>query len=259
MTSLQGRRILLTGGGSGIGQAVTVAYVRAGAQVLVVERSADHARTLVERTDGMVEVIVADATDPDVLDEAAARCVGDGGLDHLTCCVGVFDNYTSLRQLGSADLEKAWDELYRTNVLGTLQAVRAAAPALRAARGSVTLTISESAFVPSGGGVLYGSSKWALRGAVEHLAVDLAPLVRVNGVAPGGTSGTKFGGLRSLGQQQTADVVDGRDERIAAGTLIGRASTPEDHVGAYLYLADPVASAVVTGTVLRTDGGRRAS
>lgn len=258
MTSLEGRRILLTGGGSGIGQAVTIAYLHAGAQVVVVERSADHARSLEERTGGAVDVIVADATDPAVLDEAVARCLSHGGLDHLTCCVGVFDYYSSLRELDPDDLEKAWDELYRINVLGTFQAVRAAIPALQASRGSVTLTISESAFLPIGGGVLYGSSKWALRGAVEHLAADLAPLVRVNGVAPGGTSGTSFGGLRSLDQRHTADMVQGRDDRIAAGTLIGRAAAPEDHTGAYLYLADPVASAVVTGTVLRTDGGRRA-
>ena len=84
----------------------------------------------------------------------------------------------------------------------------------------MTLTLSESAFHPVGGGVLYGSSKWALRGVLSHLAVDLAPDIRVNAVAPGGPTGTRFGGLAALDQTQTADRVDGRDERIASGTLL---------------------------------------
>src|SRR5690606_30391878 len=105
---------------------------------------------------------------------------------------------------------------------------------------------------PEGGGVLYGSSKWALRGVVSHLARDLAPEVRVNAVAPGGTSATKLGGLTALGQDMTADRVAGRDERIRAG------NPPQavTHAGAYVYLADPVAARIVTGVVVNTDGGR---
>ncbi|MEV8607286.1 SDR family oxidoreductase [Amycolatopsis sp. NPDC051373] len=136
-------------------------------------------------------------------------------------------------------------------------AVNAAWPALRDARGSVTLTLSKSAFHPVGGGVLYGSSKWALRGVVQHLSVDLAPAVRVNGVAPGGTSGTRFSGLTALGgAESTVERRAGRSERIAAGTLLKTTAAPEDHAGAFVYLADPVAARVVTGVVINTDGGR---
>lgn len=87
--------------------------------------------------------------------------------------------------------------------------------------------------------------------------MELAPEVRVNGVAPGGTTATRFGGLTTLGQTQTADQVEGRDDRIAAGTLLGVVPRPEDHAGAYLYLADPHTSRVTTGIVINTDGGRR--
>ena len=127
---------------------------------------------------------------------------------------------------------------------------------MRDTRGSITLTLSESAFRPAGGGVLYGSSKWALRGAVTHLAVDLAPYVRVNGVAPGGTTGTGFSGLAALGEG-TRSVADsaGRDARIAAGTLLGVTPTPEDHAEAFVHLADPVAGRVLTGQIINTDGG----
>lgn len=254
---LAGQRILLTGGGSGIGRAVASAYVAHGATVTVLERSPDNAKALADEAGPGLRVMVGDAADPQVLASAVAETAGREGLDNLTCCVGVFDCYASLRTLTPAELEAAADEVWRTNVLSTLVAVQAALPALQRARGSVTLTLSESAFHPVGGGVLYGSSKWALRGVVSHLSADLAPEVRVNAVAPGGTTGTRFGGLRSLDQEQTADTVEGRDERIAAGTLLEVTPRPEDHAGAYVYLADRLDARVTTGVVINTDGGRR--
>ncbi|MGI5490391.1 SDR family NAD(P)-dependent oxidoreductase [Microtetraspora malaysiensis] len=255
---LAGASILVTGGGSGIGRAVTHAYVAEGARVTVLERSPEYAAELRADLGEAVSVVVGDAADPDAVEHAvtaAARPHG-GGLDHLTCCVGIFDYYTSLKDLTASDLTSAAEEIWRVNVLSTLLAVNRAYDALRAARGSVTLTLSGSAFYPEGGGFLYGSSKWALRGAVAHLAKDLAPEVRVNAVAPGGTGGTKLGGLQALAQDMTADRVPGRDERIQAGTVLRVTPLPEDHTAAYVYLADPVGARIVTGVVINTDGGR---
>lgn len=254
---LDGQHILLTGGGSGIGRAVAMSYVEHGAAVTVLERSPETAQALADTSGPALNVVVGDALDHDVLADAVKHATGGAGLDNLTCCVGVFDYYASLRTLSAQELSSAAEEIYRVNVLGTLTAIQAALPDLQRAHGSVTLTLSESAFHPVGGGVLYGSSKWALRGVVSHLAKDLAPEVRVNAVAPGGTTGTRFGGLARLGQTQTADQVEGRDERIAAGTLLGIASQPEDHAGAYVYLADRAAARVATGVVINSDGGRK--
>lgn len=254
---LADNHILLTGGGSGIGRAAAEAYLAQGASVTVVERSAEHARELAAGSPEL-QIEVGDATDPEVLGRAVERARGPAGLDNLTCCVGVFDQYAGLASMTVTELTQAAHEIHRTNVTSALVAIRVALADLRAARGSVTLTLSESAFHPVGGGVLYGSSKWALRGAVTHLAAELAPDVRVNGVAPGGTTATRFGGLTTLGQTQTADQVEGRDDRILAGTLLGVVPRPEDHAGAYLYLADRHVSRVTTGIVINTDGGRRA-
>lgn len=253
---LAGQYILVTGGGSGIGRAAALAYAEEGATVTVLERSDDNARQLRQVGAG-IDVLVGDGTDHEMLSDAVDRACGPEGLDNLTCCVGVFDYYANLRSLTSAQLVSAADEIYRVNVVSALLAVQAGMPELRNARGSVTLTLSESAFHPVGGGVLYGSSKWALRGIVAHLAADLAPEIRVNGVSPGGTTGTRFGGLSTLGQEQTADRVDGRDARIAAMTLLGTTPRPEDHAGAYVYLADRSAARVTTGVVINTDAGRR--
>lgn len=258
MTRLAGRRTLVLGGGSGIGRAVTLAYLEAGARVTVVERDEANARALTADAGAgdRLQVVVGDATAADTVRRAVSVAGDAGELDHLTCCVGVFDHYASLRELDEVQWEAAAEEIWRINVLGTLRAVHAAWPSLRAARGSVTLTLSESAFRPVGGGVLYGSSKWALRGVVAHLAADLAPDVRVNGVAPGGTTDTRFAGLAALGEA-TRTVADstGRGARIAAGTLLGRAPLAADHAPTYVHLADPVAARVVTGQVLLTDGG----
>jgi NAD(P)-dependent dehydrogenase (short-subunit alcohol dehydrogenase family) len=254
---LDGQHILLTGGGSGIGRAVALSYVDHGARVTVLERSPESGRALGDSTGRALDVVVGDALDPEVLADAVTNAAGDAGLDNLTCCVGVFDYYASLRSLSAQDLASAAEEIYRVNVVGTLTAIQAALPDLQRSHGSVTLTLSESAFHPVGGGVLYGSSKWALRGVVSHLAKDLAPEVRVNAVAPGGTTGTRFGGLSTLGQTQTVVEVEGREERIAAGTLLGVAPRPADHAGAYVYLADRAAARVTTGVVINSDGGRK--
>lgn len=257
-TSLAGMHILVTGGGSGIVRAAAERYDREGAVVTVLNRSAEGAAVVREASGGRIRAIAGDATDPETLRAAIAEAVdGNGRLHHLTSGVGVFDNYSRVSDLSVDELTDAADEVWRVNVRASLLAANLAAAALRAAGGSITLTLSESAFSAIGGGVLYGSSKWALRGVVDHLAAELAPEIRVNGVAPGGTGGTRFGGLSSLGQTTTADKVVGRDERIAAGTLLGITAMPEDHSGAYRFLADPVDARVVTGIVIRTDGGRR--
>lgn len=256
--SLSGLHILVTGGGSGIARAAAERYHREGAVVTVLNRSPEGAAAVREASGGAIRTISGDATDPGVLRDAIAAAQDEEGrLHHLTCGVGVFDNYARISGLTPEELLTAAEESWRINVRSTLLAANLAAPALRKARGSITLTLSESAFNAIGGGVLYGSSKWALRGIVDHLAAELAPEIRVNGVAPGGTGGTRFGGLSALGQTLTADRVDGRDERIAEHSLLGITARPEDHSGAYRFLADPVDARVVTGVVIRSDGGRR--
>jgi 2,3-dihydroxy-2,3-dihydrophenylpropionate dehydrogenase len=256
--SLAGLHILVTGGGSGIARAAAERYNHEGAIVTVLNRSATGADAVREASGGRIRAMVGDATDPAILRAAVMAAADENGkLHNLTCGVGAFDNYSRISDLSPSDLMDAAEEIWRINVRATLLAANIAVPALREACGSITLTLSESAFNAIGGGVLYGSSKWALRGIVDHLAAELAPVIRVNGVAPGGTGGTKFGGLSSLGQTVTADKVDGRDERIAAGTLLGITAMPEDHSGAYRFLADPVDARVVTGVIIRTDSGRR--
>jgi NAD(P)-dependent dehydrogenase (short-subunit alcohol dehydrogenase family) len=244
---LAGRRALVTGGCSGIGLAVARAYRADGAIVTLLDRSPPDGLA------GEFCVLAGDTTKPGDVARAVARAAGpDGRLDLLTTCAGVFDYYTQVTTMAAEELQASFNELFGINVLGTLLAIRAAAAALRLAHGAVTVTLSTAAYHGGGGGPLYAGSKAALRGLVRHLAAELAPEVRVNGVAPGGTGGTRLGGLASLGQGQTADQVQGRDERIRSGTLLGVLPLPQDHAAAYTFLA---AAGVVTGTVVTSDGG----
>jgi NAD(P)-dependent dehydrogenase (short-subunit alcohol dehydrogenase family) len=128
-------------------------------------------------------------------------------------------------------------------------------PELRKTRGSLTLTLSSSSFYPGRGGPLYVASKFALRGLVTALAHEVAPDVRVNGVAPGGTLETDLRGASALGQsEERLDDRPGRREQLEARTPLHIAMTPAHHAGAFVFLASD-ASAGITGEIIRSDGG----
>lgn len=252
---LDGQVALVLGGGSGIGAGVASAFVAEGARVGVLDRH-DGAERIATELGERALGLRGDAT---VAAECAAAVeaveAAFGQLDTLVCCAGIFDFYARLAEMSDADLDAAFDEIFRTNVKSCLVGVRATLGSLQATGGSAILTVSSSAYRAAGGGVLYGASKWAVRGLVAHLANELAPDVRVNGVAPGGTGGTRLSGLTTLGQRQRADTVTGRDERIRDGTALGVLPGPADHASAYVYLASRRAARVVTGAVINSDGG----
>jgi NAD(P)-dependent dehydrogenase (short-subunit alcohol dehydrogenase family) len=251
---LDGSRALVAGGGSGIGRAVLDAFAAEGAQVAALERDPAKCEILAADLPGCV-VTQGDATvmaDTGAAVAAARRAYG--GLDVLVNCVGIFDFYRGLADLGD-ELDEAFDEMFRVNVKSQLVSVQAALAELRRSRGCVVLTVSTSGFYPGRGGVLYVASKFAVRGCVVALAHELAPDVRVNGVAPGGTMGTDLAGPASMGLAgQRLSSAASREEELKARTPLGVALTGDDHAGAYVYLASGRARGV-TGTVLHSDGG----
>jgi len=251
---LDGRRALVAGGGSGIGRAVLGAFAAEGAQIAALERDPAKCEALAAELPGCVTA-QGDATSlADTAAAVAAARRAYGGLDVLVNCVGIFDFYRGLADLGD-ELDEAFDEMFRVNVKSQLVSVRAALAELRRSRGCVVLTVSTSGFYPGRGGVLYVASKFAVRGCVVALAHELAPDVRVNGVAPGGTMGTDLAGPASMGLGgQRLGAVSGREEELKARTPLRVALTGDDHAGAYVYLASGRARGV-TGTVLHSDGG----
>ncbi|MET7997025.1 3-(cis-5,6-dihydroxycyclohexa-1,3-dien-1-yl)propanoate dehydrogenase [Amycolatopsis sp. NPDC005232] len=253
---LQGRRALVVGAGSGIGRAVVDAFRSEGARVAVLERDAGKAAAL-EAEVPDVPVTVGDATTRAANDTAVAAAVAAfGGLDVLVNCVGVFDFYRSIEDLDADVLDDAFDEMFRTNVKSHLHSVKAALPELkRSGHGVVLLTESTSSYYPGRGGVLYLSSKFAVRGLVTALAHDLAPEIRVNGVAPGGTLGTDLRGLPSLGTaERSLGDAPRRAEELAARVPLHVALSGEDHAWSYVFLASDRARGI-TGQAVHPDGG----
>ncbi|HEY1665268.1 MAG TPA: 3-(cis-5,6-dihydroxycyclohexa-1,3-dien-1-yl)propanoate dehydrogenase [Trebonia sp.] len=253
---LRGRRALVIGAGSGIGRAVIDAFQAEGARVAVLEK--DAAKCEVLRKDfPNVSVVTADATTRSG-NEAAVQAALDalGGLDTLVNCVGIFDFYRGLGELDAGLIDEAFDEMFAVNVKSNLHAVKAALPALRASgRGSVILTESTSAYYPGRGGVLYVSSKFAVRGLVTALAYELAPDVRVNGVAPGGTLNTDLRGLSSLGlDARRLDDTPGREAELVGRVPLKVALSGADHAWSYVFLASDRARGI-TGDVVHPDGG----
>lgn len=253
---LDGKVALVVGGGAGIGRAVVDAFVAEGARVGVLELDPDRASLL--RVHGnQVCAVVGDATSwEDNLRAVRMTVEAFGGLDVLATFVGVFDFYTPLANIPGERLQEACREVFSVNVGSYLLSTKAALPELRRRpTSSVVFTVSTSGFYPGRGGVLYVASKFAVRGLVVQLAHELAPRVRVNGVAPGGTVGTSMRGLQSLGLGDRAlGELPGREEELRARTPLQVALRPEDHAAAYVYLASDRARGV-TGTILHSDGG----
>jgi NAD(P)-dependent dehydrogenase (short-subunit alcohol dehydrogenase family) len=103
--------------------------------------------------------------------------------------------------------------------------------------------------------VLYVSSKFAVRGLVAALAQELAPQIRVNGVAPGGTLNTDLRGLSTLGQHSTRlDDTPNRARDLAARTPLNVALSGEDHAWSFVFLASD-RSRGITGDTIHPDGG----
>ncbi|PJE23540.1 MAG: 3-(cis-5,6-dihydroxycyclohexa-1,3-dien-1-yl)propanoate dehydrogenase [Mycobacterium sp.] len=255
---LDGKRALVVGAGSGIGRAVLDAFLAEGAKVAVLERDPDKCARLDEELPG-VPVVQGDATTRADNEHAVTVAVDThGGLDTLVNCVGVFDFYRGIDDIDAEDLSPAFDEMFRTNVLSHLQSAKAALPALRDGTGpSIVLTESTSAYYPGRGGVLYVPSKFAVRGLVTALAHDLAPQIRVNGVAPGGTLNTDLRGLTSLGLDDVRlDDSPGRATDLAARTPLNVALSGSDHAWSYVFLASD-RSRGLTGETVHPDGGFR--
>lgn len=248
---LDGRVALVTGGGSGIGRAVVDRYVGEGARVGVLERDAGRAAALARDHGDRVTVEVGDVRAPEAHAASVARTLdAHGRLDVHVGNAGVYDHAARFEDLDAGRVTAGFTELFETNVLGYLLGAGAALPALRASGGTLIFTVSSSGLYAGGGGALYVASKHAVVGLIRQLAHELAPDVRVNGVAPGATR-TALGGLDAFGTAGRGLALDGLARRVPLGFV----SDPADHAGLYVLLADPRDSRFMTGAVLPSDGG----
>jgi NAD(P)-dependent dehydrogenase (short-subunit alcohol dehydrogenase family) len=231
------RRVLVSGGTSGIGAAIARAFAGTGAEVSVTGAGEAEAQAARARAD----MAGIDCSELDVRDAAAVaeRVAALGELDVLVNCAGIIRR--------GAELEpEAFEQVVDINLNGTMRVCAAARAGLKARRGCIVNTASMLSFF--GGGLVPGYS--ASKGGVAQLTKSLAIAyaadgIRVNAVAPGWIA-------TPLTQALQDDAA--RSAPILARTPLGRWGTPEDIAGPVLFLAS-AAARFVTGVVLPVDGG----
>ena len=250
---------LITGGGSGIGAAVAQRFVQEGANVALFDRDPDKMTAVADTIGETARVCwsAGDVRSTEDLHRAVEQTLASfGRLDTLVANAGIWDYQRQLTQLSGEQLSTAFDELFSVNVKGYLLAAEAAWPALLKSRGSIVMTLSNASFYTAGGGPLYTASKHACLGLMRELAYELAPAVRVNGVACGGMR-TNLRGPESLalGERAIAASFDKRDvDRPRHIPLDLRGFTPSDFTASYVLLASRQA-ANITGESISVDGG----
>ncbi len=231
------RNVFVTGGTSGIGAAIAVAFATAGDRVTAV--GATEAEVLAARERSDMAGIVLEQLDVRDSDAVSDRVAALGELDVVANCAGVI-------RRGDEHSPDVFADVIDINLTGTMRVCAAAREGLKARRGCIINTASMLSFF--GGGLVPGYS--ASKGGVAQLTKSLAIAyaadgIRVNAVAPGWIS-------TALTQSLQDD--DHRSAQILARTPLGRWGTPEDIAGPVLFLASPAAR-FITGVVLPVDGG----
>ena len=251
-TSIAGRAVVVTGGTRGIGKGIASVFARNGAKVLITGRDSDTARGAAEELTaraataerpGEVSFVLADvASREDCRRMAAVAQERLGGIDVLCANAGIFPE-ARLEDLTEEDL----DQVFGTNLKGTVLAVQACLPALAASgRGRVVLTSSITGPITGfPGWSHYGASKAGQLGFLRTAAIELAASgITVNAVLPGNIVTE---GLADLGEDYMAGM--------AASIPLRRLGSVEDIGYAALFLATDEAG-YITGQTIVVDGGQ---
>jgi len=245
---LSGKRAFVTGGGRGIGRATAVLLAQAGASVAVGYRSrgedAEETTAAVRRSGGQAVSVQGDLTDAEV----ARRVVEDavralGGLDILIVNHGIWlADDAALAQMA---LEQ-WAATRSANLDAVFYVCRAAIPRLSAG-GRIVLVSSTAGQRGEALHADYAATKGAIQSLTKSLAVELAPRITVNCVAPGWVDTEMC--ERPFGR----DAGSGKRE-IEAGIPLGRVASPEDIAGPIVFLCSDLARHI-TGEILNVNGG----
>jgi meso-butanediol dehydrogenase/(S,S)-butanediol dehydrogenase/diacetyl reductase len=238
MRGLEGKRVVVTGGTSGIGAATSRRFLEEGARVVSIALGGG------ESVDGLAAALEADVSDP--VEVAAAFETVDailGGLDVLVANAGI-----SIRHPFLEITPDEWRRVLAVNLDGVFHCAQEAARRMLAGdRGAILVTASTNALIGHRFYADYNASKAGVLALVRTLALELAPTVRVNAVCPGYV-------LTPMQEAEyTPEMLRAIDSRIP----LGRHARPEEVAALFAFLASDD-GAYLTGTAIPIDGGETA-
>ncbi|MBB3042869.1 SDR family oxidoreductase [Nocardioides soli] len=242
MRRLEGRAAIVTGASRGIGFAIAERLIAEGASVCITARNAEALTQAVDKLGRERACAVAGRADDAEHQRTTVRHAIErfGRLDVLVNNTGI---NPVVGPLVEADLD-AGRKIVGVNCFGTLAWVQAAYRAWMREHGGVVVNVSSVAGLrPARDIALYGASKAMLNYLTQSLAMELAPAIRVNAVAPAVVR-TRFG----------APLFEGHEDEVTATYPLGRLGEPEDIAAAVAYLAADESS-WITGQVVVADGG----
>jgi len=252
---LEGKNVVITGGGSGVGRAATILFARNGANVICADINPDWAAEsarLAREAGGKAEPMACDVSKSADVNAIVARCVESfGRLDVMYNNAGVATAsdgkpHTLIEQ-GDDDFDRLVSINFRGVVYGCQAAVRRF---IAQGNGGTIVNTASVAGLVGWGGVMYGATKGAVVQLTRGLAIEVAKHnIRVNSVCPAGMV-TNFGRTGGAGFNDLSDVED----LYGKNHPLGRVITPEDCAEAAMFLASDRASNI-TGVMLPVDGG----
>jgi len=244
MRGLKGKGVLITGGASGIGAATAARFLDEGALVTVLDRDAPACEAIGERLPKLSGAVVADVAKLDQVQKAFAEAVRlMGRVDVLVNNAGI-----SIRHAFLDITPEEWDRVLAVDLTGVFYVAQSAARHMvEKGSGVILQTASTNGLI---GHRFYADYNAAKAGVIEltrSMALELAPAVRVNAVAPGYV----------LTPMQRAEYTDAMLDEVNRKIPLGRHATPEDIAGLFAYLASDD-GAYLTGQVYVIDGGETA-
>jgi meso-butanediol dehydrogenase/(S,S)-butanediol dehydrogenase/diacetyl reductase len=244
MRGLQGKRVLITGGASGIGAATAARFLEEGSQVVVLDRD-DKGRAQIQRQlPGLAGTVAADVSNLQQVQAAFNEAVHRmGGVDVLINNAGI-----SIRHKFLDITPQEWDQILAVNLTGVFYVARTAARHMwERGSGVILQTASTNGLVGQPFYADYNATKAGVIELTKTMALELAPKIRVCAVAPGYV----------LTPMQRAEYTDEMLEEVNRKVPMGRHAKPEEIAALFAYLASEDA-AYITGQVFTCDGAETA-
>ncbi|HUD93613.1 glucose 1-dehydrogenase [Sphingobium sp.] len=250
---MNGKSILITGAGGGIGRAAALAFSKSGAQVVAVDLRIEAAEETAQRvidSGGRADAIACDVSSYDDVDQMFGRATAIcGKIDLALNNAGIAQKYANLADIGQDE----WHRIMRVNVDGVWNCMRNELKHMsERGSGAIVNMSSLTGLRPLPGNAAYSVSKYAVIGLTKNAAVEYAPFgIRVNAVCPGGVKTAMLTeSLSGLGDEGAREVI----RKSEALHPLGRLAEPEEVADAAVYLCSDGAR-FITGVCLSVDGG----